>query len=75
MLATIRSAIGSGPWLLGERFTMADVIFGGTVMWMVQFGLLPAEPVFSAYVERLQARPARQRADAVGAAELTAHPE
>ena len=73
MLQTIRSAIGEGPWLLGERFTMADVVFGGTVSWMVGFGLLPKDPAMVDYVARLGARPAKQRADAINAAELTKH--
>ena len=34
MLDTISAAIGEGPWLLGEQFTMADIVFGGTVRWM-----------------------------------------
>ena len=64
MLDTIESAIGAGPWLLGERFSMADVIFGGTVRFMLQFKMLEPRAAFVAYVERLNARPAAQRATA-----------
>jgi len=74
MLATIRSAIGEGPWLLGDRFTMADVVFGGTVRWLVQFGMLPKEPAFTDYIARLEARPAFQRSAAINAAELEKYP-
>jgi glutathione S-transferase len=58
MLDTISAAIGDGPWLLGDTFSMADVIFGGTVRWMTMFGMLEKRPEYLAYVERLSARPA-----------------
>ena len=58
MLTTIEEAIGAGPWLLGERFSMADVIFGGTVRYMLRFKMLEARSSFVAYAARLDARPA-----------------
>ena len=68
MLTTIEGGIGEGPWLLGEQFTMADVILGGTLRYMLQFGMIEKRPSFEAYVERLSARPAAQAADARNAA-------
>lgn len=65
MLDTISAAIGDGPWLLGDRFTMADVIFGGTVRWMTMFGMLDKRDEYMAYVERMNARPASERARAI----------
>jgi glutathione S-transferase len=65
MLDTISMAIGDGPWLLGEQFSMADVVFGGTVRWMVLFGMLEKRPEYLAYIERLNARPAAERAKAI----------
>ncbi len=64
MVAATESAIAGKTYLLGERFSLADVIFGGTVRYMLQFKLLEATPTLSAYAERLGARPAAQRADA-----------
>jgi glutathione S-transferase len=61
MLAATEAAIGEGPWLLGERFTMADTILGGTLRYLVQFKMMEPRPAFSAYIERLEARPAFQR--------------
>lgn len=58
ILDTISTAIGDGPWLLGERFSMADVVFGGTVRWMTMFGMLEKRPEYMAYVDRMNARPA-----------------
>jgi glutathione S-transferase len=46
-------------YVLGNRFSMADCIFGGAVRYL---------PTFTAYSERLAARPAAQRADAKNAA-------
>jgi glutathione S-transferase len=68
MIATMQAAIGDGPWLLGERFTMADVIFGGTLRFMLQFGMVEPLPAFTSYSERLGARPALQAAEAKNAA-------
>ena len=73
MLDTVEAAIGEGPFLLGDRFTMADVIFGGTVRYMLRFDLLAPRPAFAAYAERLGARPALQRADARNAAIVAEH--
>lgn len=65
--------LGDGPYLLGERFSAADVYFGSQIVWGTQFGTLPARPEFLAYAERLTARPAAIRAqeldDALRAAE------
>lgn len=69
MLNAVESALGNGPWILGERFTMADVIFGGTVRYMLRFKMLEPRPVFLEYVERLSARPASKIAEAKNAAQ------
>jgi glutathione S-transferase len=69
MLASIEEAIGDGPWLLGENFSMADIIFGGTVRFMLRFKMLDPRDSFVAYAARLDARPgsiaAAARNDAV----------
>jgi glutathione S-transferase len=64
MMAAIESAVAGRSFLLGERFSMADVIFGGTLVYMVRFKMLDASPAVGAYIERLRARPALQRAEA-----------
>jgi glutathione S-transferase len=68
MIKSMEHAIGKGPFLLGEKFSMADVIFGGTLRFMMTFKMVEPRPSFSAYVERLSARPASKRADAKNAA-------
>ncbi len=55
-------AISRGPYLLGETFTAADVVFGSMVVWGMMFGIVPARPEFTSYAERLKQRPAHKRA-------------
>lgn len=68
VLDTLTGALESGPWLLGERFTMADIVLGATVRYLLRFKMLEPLPALSAYVERLSARPAALAADARNAA-------
>jgi glutathione S-transferase len=70
MLAAMESAIAHRSFLLGETFSMADVIFGGTLRYMMQFKMVEARPTFTAYAERLASRPALKRAEARNAAVL-----
>jgi glutathione S-transferase len=67
MISAMQSAIEGRSFVLGDRFSMADCIFGGTVRFMLRFKLLEPTPTFAAYAERLGARPAAQRADAKNA--------
>jgi glutathione S-transferase len=55
-------ALWDGPWLMGDRFTIADVIIGSALTWGRQY--LPDSPVFDRYIDRLSQRPAKLRADA-----------
>ncbi len=58
MLKTLCDQLATGPWLLGERFTAADVLWGGALGWMLQFGIVEKTPEIAAYVERVTSRPA-----------------
>jgi glutathione S-transferase len=64
MLQAIEFAIHERDYLLGDKFSMADAIFGGTVRYMLRFNMLEPRPTLTAYAERLAARPALQRAEA-----------
>jgi len=68
MLATLTKQLAAGPWLLGDTFTAADVLWGTALRWTMQFGMVPELPVLRAYVDRVLARPAMQRAAASDAA-------
>lgn len=67
MISAMKSAL-SRDYILGDTFSMADVIFGGTLRYMLRFNLLEPEPAFAAYAERISARPAAKRADERNAA-------
>ena len=73
MLDATEAAIGAGPWLLGDRFTMADVILGGTLRFMLTFKMIEPRSAFTDYVQRLDARPAFQRSVARNAAVAAEH--
>lgn len=70
-MATLEKAITPGPWILGDRFTAADLYVGAQISWGLMFGTVPKLDAFVAYNARLQERPARQRAQAANE-ELTA---
>jgi glutathione S-transferase len=73
MVKTMEHALAGRDYLLGDTFSIADVVFGGTIRFMLQFGMLEARPAFSAYAKRLGERPALQRADARNAAIVKEH--
>jgi len=63
MLTTMEKVVTGRDFVLGSTFSMADMIFGGTVRYMLRFKTIEARPALTAYAERLAARPAAQRAD------------
>ena len=73
MLDATEAAVGAGPWLLGDRFTMADVILGGTLRFMLTFKMIEPRSAFTDYVQRLDARPAYLRSVARNAAVAAEH--
>jgi glutathione S-transferase len=73
MLQAMEFAIRDRDYLLGDSFSMADMIFGGTLRYMLLFKMIEPSPAFTAYSERLTARPAYQRADARNNAIIKEH--
>ncbi|MDE2610693.1 MAG: glutathione S-transferase family protein, partial [Burkholderiales bacterium] len=61
VVSAVEQQLQRGPWLLGERFTAADALWGSALGWVTGFKLMPASPAVLAYLERFQARPAVQR--------------
>lgn len=62
VLARIEAALDGREWLVGARFTTADLTVGGLLAYMAQFGLFQPSPVLARYLAAIEARPARQRA-------------
>jgi glutathione S-transferase len=54
--------LSTGPYLLGERFTAADVLYGTTFAMFAQSPMLPASPVIDEYAKLVISRPAYVRA-------------
>jgi glutathione S-transferase len=50
------------PYLLGDRFSAADILYGTTFAMFSQGPLMPSSPVIAEYVKRVTARPAYLRA-------------
>lgn len=61
VLDVLAGAVEPGPYLLGDRFTAADVVLGATIHWGMMTGGLPRTPALDAYSDRIAARPAFQR--------------
>ncbi|KQP53237.1 glutathione S-transferase family protein [Methylobacterium sp. Leaf106] len=57
VLDSIVAGLSKGPYLLGERFSAADILWGTALGWMTAFKLVPEEPLIVAYVARIKDRP------------------
>jgi glutathione S-transferase len=57
MLKTLTDQLSNGPYLLGNKFTAADVLWGTALTWTTMFQLVPELPVIKDYIERLNAHP------------------
>jgi glutathione S-transferase len=56
-LRTVTDQLSKGPWMLGERFTALDVLWGTALTWMTGFGLVEPVAPIKDYVDRWCARP------------------
>ena len=62
VIDVLEAAASSGPYLVGDSFTAADVLVGANLGFGLQFGMIERRPAFEQYVARLTARPAAVRA-------------
>ncbi|HUZ65404.1 MAG TPA: glutathione S-transferase N-terminal domain-containing protein [Acetobacteraceae bacterium] len=72
-LNTLVAQLARGPWLLGERFTAADVLWGMSLTWTTAFKLVPERPEITAYLARFTERPALARVNEKDAALAARH--
>jgi glutathione S-transferase len=63
-LDEIAKVVKVGPYLMGDQFTAADVVIGSGLGWATMMKAIPERPEFQAYIARINARPAAQRARA-----------
>jgi glutathione S-transferase len=62
VLNTLEGAVSRGDYLVGDRFTAADLYVGSQLGWGMQFGTIEKRPAFERYVGRIMQRPASIRA-------------
>ena len=61
-LETIERMTPESDWALGSQFTAADIVFGGTLDFAIQFEWLTAPtPKVAAYVKRIKSREAYRK--------------
>jgi glutathione S-transferase len=60
-LETLAAQLRKGPYLLGERFSAADILWGTNLGWLTAFKLVPELPEIMAYLARVKARPSVAR--------------
>jgi len=61
-------ALEKGPWILGEDFSVADIMIGSGLNFAINiFKMVPTRPSFDRYLARCIARPGFQRAMALAA--------
>lgn len=74
VIDTVAGQLARGPWLLGDRFTAADLLWGSGLVWTTMFGLIPERPEITPYIERFNGLASVARARALDA-ELAAKQE
>jgi glutathione S-transferase len=63
VMDVLSEALQERPWMLGERFSVVDVMLGADLNYGVNlFKIVEPRPEFTAYISRCTARPAFQRA-------------
>jgi len=58
----VNGRLSAAPYLLGERFSSADILYGTSFALFAGSPLLPKLPAIDDYVQRVLARPAHARA-------------
>ena len=57
-------AVETGPWLLGENFSAADIVIGSGLNFAIRaFKMVPTRPSFDRYLDRCMAREAFRAAE------------
>ena len=64
LLRTLEGAVAGKQYVVGDRFTVADLYLSAFISYYIQIGELEAKPVYQDYAQRHLQRPASQRATA-----------
>jgi glutathione S-transferase len=63
-MAVIGARLAAGPYLLGERYSALDVLYGTMFAMFTKGPMLAPSPILDAYIARVVGRPAFARAQA-----------
>ena len=73
MFQTLVDQLRKGPYILGDRFSAADLLWGLSLRWMTGFKIVEALPEIMAYVERISSRPSFAKVAESDAKLMAAH--
>lgn len=73
VLDTVFAHLAENPYMLGEDFSAADILWGMALRWGVRFGIVPETPVIADYIARVTARPGFAKVAALDADLAAAH--
>ena len=73
VMRTVLEQLRAGPYILGRRFSAADILWGMALTWTTQFGLVPKEPEVVRYIEAFASRPSVIKVGAEDAELAAAH--
>ena len=74
VLAATEGLLTAQDYVIGDRFTAADVYLGAHLGWGMEFGTIEKRPAFEKYWQRVSSRPAAIRANEMDDALMSKHP-
>jgi len=74
VLNALEGAVTRAEYLVGDRFSAADVYVGSHIGWGMMFGSVEKRPAFEQYWARVSQRPAARRAREIDDALMPAQP-
>ena len=74
VLSVLDGALTDRDYIVGDRFSAADLYIGSHLGWGMQFGTIKKSPTFERYHKNLGARDAARRANDIDNALMPEHP-
>ncbi len=68
VMEALVAQLSRADFIVGDTLTAADLLWGTGLRWTTEFGIVPKLPVIMAYLERVAAHPAVERASELDAA-------
>ena len=67
VLKSLDVALSSGPYLLGDKVSAADIVMGSLLNFATMFGAIEKKGKIADYIDRMAARPAFAKAQEISA--------